>query len=161
MCSTLLRFIFCAELKLTSFISYVQFAPVAYIVKLNIELSMAVLISKVVRSSSDRREDRYAEGNHTLHGTHLTNRSTIGSRIPQQNSACSSTKVDAHDETASNNWPASHHKQDQHRGVVTMVTTSELPEDNYMDDNSEEGILRTVTMAVRSESREEIKDRGD
>ncbi|EMD62762.1 hypothetical protein COCSADRAFT_37689 [Bipolaris sorokiniana ND90Pr] len=129
--------------------SYVQFAPVAYIVKLNIELSIAVLISKVMRSSSDKRDGRYAEGNHTLNSTHITNRST------------SSTKVNAHGETASTNWPTSHHKQDQHQGIVTMVTTSEVPEDNCIDDNSEEGILRTVTMAVRSDYREDIEGRED
>ncbi|PVH97845.1 hypothetical protein DM02DRAFT_504470, partial [Periconia macrospinosa] len=39
--------------------TYVQFAPVAYIIKLNIELNMAVLISKVVRSSSDRSGEGY------------------------------------------------------------------------------------------------------
>ncbi|EMD93177.1 hypothetical protein COCC4DRAFT_151123 [Bipolaris maydis ATCC 48331] len=148
-------------LRLPDGYTYVQFAPVAYIVKLNIELSMAVMISKVVRSSSDRRDDRYAEGNHTLHGIHRTNSSTLGSRIPQQNSNHSVAKVDAHNETASSNWPVSYHKQDQHRGIVTMVTTSELPEDNCTDDNSEEGILRTVTMAVRSEYREEIHDKED
>jgi hypothetical protein len=116
---------------------------------------MAVLISKVVRNSSNKRDGQYAEGNHTLNGTHITNRSTVGSRTPQQNSTYSSTKMDAHDETASTNWPTSHHKQDQHQGVLTMVTTSEVPEDNCMDGNSEEGILRTVTMAVRFEYRVE------
>ncbi|KAH6667217.1 hypothetical protein B0J14DRAFT_439096, partial [Halenospora varia] len=45
---------------------YVQFAPVAYIVKLHIELTMADLISKVVRSgSTERHADGYASGNHT------------------------------------------------------------------------------------------------
>jgi len=56
--------------------SYVQFAPVAYIVKLHIELTMAVLISKVVRSSSSERVDNgYSSGHHTSNRTNV-NRST-------------------------------------------------------------------------------------
>ncbi|KAI9930672.1 hypothetical protein MW887_011427 [Aspergillus wentii] len=39
--------------------SYVQFAPLAYIVKLHIELTMAVLISKVVKSSGKERSDEW------------------------------------------------------------------------------------------------------
>ncbi|KAJ3549087.1 hypothetical protein NM208_g687 [Fusarium decemcellulare] len=39
---------------------YVQFAPVAYIIKLHIELLMANLISKVVRSSTSSRGDWYS-----------------------------------------------------------------------------------------------------
>ncbi|GAM44017.1 hypothetical protein TCE0_060f19300 [Talaromyces pinophilus] len=61
----------CMDILLLGFLSlpdsyiYVQFAPVAYIVKLNIELTMAVLISKVVRSSSrDRQhEEAYSSSN--------------------------------------------------------------------------------------------------
>jgi len=47
--------------------SYIQFAPVAYIVKLNIELTMAELISKIVRSSQKPDIKDYSN--------HLTNRS--------------------------------------------------------------------------------------
>ncbi|KAI5456073.1 hypothetical protein BGZ63DRAFT_436110 [Mariannaea sp. PMI_226] len=44
---------------------YVQFAPVAYIVKLYIELMMAVLISKVVKSGASGRGDgRYGSSGH-------------------------------------------------------------------------------------------------
>lgn len=53
-------------ITLTSNRSYVQFAPVAYIVKLNVELTMAVLISKVVRSGNHHRHDEeYSSGHNT------------------------------------------------------------------------------------------------
>jgi hypothetical protein len=47
--------------------SYVQFHPLAYIVKLNIELSMADLISKIVRS-----QDRVDNSDSNSHPTELT-----------------------------------------------------------------------------------------
>jgi len=58
--------------------SYVQFAPVAYIIKLNIELTMAVLISKVVRSSGNDGRDGYSSSHHfsglrTHQGTRTVN----------------------------------------------------------------------------------------
>ncbi|KAH7408861.1 hypothetical protein BKA64DRAFT_618559 [Cadophora sp. MPI-SDFR-AT-0126] len=55
---------------------YVQFAPVAYIIKLHIELTMAVLISKVVRdNNAERVDDGYSSGHHTSNRTNV-NRST-------------------------------------------------------------------------------------
>jgi hypothetical protein len=60
----------------SDYFSYVQFAPVAYIVKLYIELTMAVLISKVVHSSSTERvDDMFSSGNVTSNRT-VTNRRT-------------------------------------------------------------------------------------
>lgn len=52
--------------------SYVQFAPVAYTVKLNIELTMAVLISKVVRSV--HRVDNQDSSTNYAANTHLNSR---------------------------------------------------------------------------------------
>ncbi|RYP28794.1 hypothetical protein DL767_007053 [Monosporascus sp. MG133] len=50
---------------------YVQFAPLAYIVKLYIELLMAVLISKVVRSGAAGRGDGwYGSSGHKSNPTH-------------------------------------------------------------------------------------------
>lgn len=50
--------------------SYVQFAPVAYIVKLHIELIMADMISKVIRSgTTERVDDCYCSGNHAYKNT--------------------------------------------------------------------------------------------
>lgn len=46
-----------ADALLTHKHRYVQFAPLAYIVKLHIELTMAVLISKVARSGSNTNRD--------------------------------------------------------------------------------------------------------
>ncbi|KAH6976761.1 hypothetical protein EDB80DRAFT_593945 [Ilyonectria destructans] len=58
---------------------YVQFAPVAYIAKLHIELLMAVLISKVVRSGAAGRGDGwYASSSHKSNPTnHVTSRVVI------------------------------------------------------------------------------------
>ncbi|MBV5323237.1 hypothetical protein JZU51_00410, partial [bacterium] len=56
--------------------SYVQFAPVAYIVKLYIELTMASLIAKIVRSGTNDRSGGY--GHHSSgvrrksHGNYTT-----------------------------------------------------------------------------------------
>ena len=52
---------------LTPYPSYVQFHPLAYIVKLNIELSMADLISKIVRN-----QDRVDNPDSNSHPTELT-----------------------------------------------------------------------------------------
>ncbi|RYO79251.1 hypothetical protein DL766_003827 [Monosporascus sp. MC13-8B] len=59
---------------------YVQFAPLAYIVKLHIELIMAVLISKVVRSGSTERggDGWYGSSGHKSNPTnHITSRVVI------------------------------------------------------------------------------------
>lgn len=53
--------------------SYVQFAPVAYTVKLNIELSMADLISKVVRSSYRDHSGNF-DSNRSSDNTHTVSR---------------------------------------------------------------------------------------
>ncbi|PVH90577.1 hypothetical protein DM02DRAFT_505914, partial [Periconia macrospinosa] len=58
--STSMDILLLGLLSLPNPYDYVQFAPVAYIIKLHIELNMAVLISKVVRSSSDRSGDWYS-----------------------------------------------------------------------------------------------------
>jgi hypothetical protein len=51
----------------------VQFAPVAYTVKLNIELSMADLISKVVRSSYRDHSGNF-DSNRSSDNTHTVSR---------------------------------------------------------------------------------------
>ncbi|KAE9379565.1 hypothetical protein N431DRAFT_553735 [Stipitochalara longipes BDJ] len=59
-------------LSLPNPFDYVQFAPVAYIVKLHIELTMAVLISKVVRGNSSQRVDDGSSSGH-----HKSNRTKV------------------------------------------------------------------------------------
>ncbi|PKS08176.1 hypothetical protein jhhlp_005452 [Lomentospora prolificans] len=57
---------------------YVQFAPTAYIIKLYIELIMATMISKVVRSGGSRH-DYHASSSHKSNPTnYLTSRVVIG-----------------------------------------------------------------------------------
>ncbi|RYP13323.1 hypothetical protein DL765_006913 [Monosporascus sp. GIB2] len=62
---------------------YVQFAPLAYIVKLHIELIMAVLISKVVRSGSAGRGDGwYGSSGHKSNPTNHTTSHVVISGSP-------------------------------------------------------------------------------
>ncbi|RYP91166.1 hypothetical protein DL770_002728 [Monosporascus sp. CRB-9-2] len=67
---------------------YVQFAPLAYIVKLYIELLMAVLISKVVRSgAAGRRDGWYGSSGHKSNPTHHgTSRVVISGSAPESKS---------------------------------------------------------------------------
>ena len=70
--------------------SYVQFAPVAYIVKLHIELSNASLIAKVVRSGSKRPQvGMDASSSHKSHSrpggiNPMTSCAVITSTAPQK-----------------------------------------------------------------------------
>lgn len=48
---------------------YIQFHPVAYMVKLNIELSMAGLITKIARSSIDSRNHEFLGQSSSVHRT--------------------------------------------------------------------------------------------
>ncbi|KAF4342149.1 hypothetical protein FBEOM_3882 [Fusarium beomiforme] len=62
---------------------YVQFAPLAYIVKLYIELLMANLISKVVRSSSRNQEGWYSSSRSKSNLNYgVTSRVVVSSRPP-------------------------------------------------------------------------------
>ncbi|KAH7012786.1 hypothetical protein B0J12DRAFT_747120 [Macrophomina phaseolina] len=108
---------------------YVQFAPIAYIVKLHIELTMAVLISKVVRSSSaERVDDWYSSGHHTANRTELTNRTAVSAPpIPQRHDVfCGSVRMDTNISGRKSDdpiWPTYHGEQDQGEGIVKTVTT--------------------------------------
>ncbi|KAH8725584.1 hypothetical protein GQ44DRAFT_615329 [Phaeosphaeriaceae sp. PMI808] len=156
--STSMDILLLGLLSLPDGYAYVQFAPVAYIIKLNIELTMAVLISKVVRSGSDRNDERSSKG------THLTNCSNPGARMPQQDGFFPSSgrkRTTIHEKTT---WPVSQCEQGQGqgRGIVTAVTTaSECGKDNCKSDNTGEGIMKTVTMAVSTGYREGSEDRED
>ncbi|RYP72036.1 hypothetical protein DL769_004523 [Monosporascus sp. CRB-8-3] len=67
---------------------YVQFAPLAYIVKLHIELLMAVLISKVVRSGAAGRGDGWygSSGQKSNPTHHATSRVVISGSRPEPKS---------------------------------------------------------------------------
>ncbi|KAH7353183.1 hypothetical protein BKA66DRAFT_516250 [Pyrenochaeta sp. MPI-SDFR-AT-0127] len=160
--STSMDILLLGLLSLPDGYAYVQFAPVAYIIKLNIELTMAVLISKVVRSSSDRKDEWYSKENRTPNGTHLTNRSTTGAPMPQRDSFFSSScrkKTNTCEKKTSSPWPTFYCEQGQDRTIATAVTTvAECGEDSFKGEHREEGIMKTVTMAVRTEDREGRED---
>ncbi|KAH7080026.1 hypothetical protein BKA63DRAFT_590349 [Paraphoma chrysanthemicola] len=160
--STSMDILLLGLLSLPDGYAYVQFAPVAYIIKLNIELTMAVLISKVVRGSSDRNGESYSMENDTANGTHQKNRSTTTAPMPQRDSFFSSLsrrKIKTPDNTTSTPWPIKHCKQGQSKVVVTAVTTTaERGEDSFKGDHKDEGIMKTVTMAMRSDDREDRED---
>ncbi|CZR67123.1 uncharacterized protein PAC_17022 [Phialocephala subalpina] len=96
---------------------YVQFAPVAYIVKLYIELTMADLISKVVRSGSAQRGDEwYSGGNHTSSRTHpkpttITQPDSFANGSAMMDTNISAGRVDRHRD------------EDQGAGIMKTVTT--------------------------------------
>ena len=58
---------------------YVQFAPLAYISKLYIELLMARLISKVVRSHSEDRHDWYSSKDKSHPSNYMQSQGAVGS----------------------------------------------------------------------------------
>ncbi|KAF2184505.1 hypothetical protein K469DRAFT_633258 [Zopfia rhizophila CBS 207.26] len=153
--STSMDILLLGLLSLPNPYDYVQFAPVAYIIKLNIELTMAILISKVVRNSSDRNDEWYSDENRTPNGTHLTSRTATGAPMPQRNSffpGSGRKKTNTCEETASGHWPTYHCEQGQCKSIVTAVTTvAESGDGSCKGDRSQEGIMKSVTMAVRTE----------
>ncbi|KAH7050016.1 hypothetical protein B0J12DRAFT_753268 [Macrophomina phaseolina] len=109
---------------------YVQFAPVAYIVKLYIELTMAVLISKVVRSSSsaERVDDWYSSGTRTANRTHLTSRTAaVAPPMPEQDDVfLGAVRMDTNISGRKSDdpiWPTCDATQGQGHGIVKTVTT--------------------------------------
>ncbi|KAF2181900.1 hypothetical protein K469DRAFT_740448 [Zopfia rhizophila CBS 207.26] len=162
--STSMDILLLGLLSLPNPYDYVQFAPVAYIIKLNIELTMAILISKVVRSSADRAEDWYSKGNHTSNGTQLTSRTAAGNPTPQSDSffpGSGRKNVNIRGETANGHWSMCHYEQDQEKGIVKTVTTvggAESGRDSCEEDRSEEGIMKTVTVAVRTVDGDDRED---
>ena len=73
---------------------YVQFHPVAYMVKLNIEMTMASLIRKIAKATIDNRNIEYREGQYSLqYQTHST-LAQIQSQLKSGNHATVSAKID-------------------------------------------------------------------
>ena len=70
-------------LSLQNQMVYVQFHPVAYMVKLNIEMTMASLIRKIAKSTIDDRNIEYRGGQYSLqyqtHSTPAQNKSQLKS----------------------------------------------------------------------------------
>lgn len=77
------------------FSSYIQFHPLAYIVKLNIELSMADLISKVVRRQD--RTDKPNSSSDPSKSTELTSKSRVKSGVMSGVAFQLSTQAKAND----------------------------------------------------------------
>jgi hypothetical protein len=92
---------------------------------------MAVLISKVVRSSSvERVDDRYSSGNHTSNHTNVNKRTNPWPDMPQPDSV----------------FPRSGRMKTNISGGRT---------DGLGDGDREAGIMKTVTTVVKSDSDEE------
>lgn len=107
--------------------SYVQFAPVAYTVKLNIELTMAVLISKVVRGVH-RVDDHDSSTNYAANGTNISSRIDVVTSTQQQNGY----------------FPGSIEKNKNIRVEKTGGHLSASDRDRYQG----EGIIKTMTMTM-------------
>jgi hypothetical protein len=77
-------------MSLPNQVVYVQFHPVAYMVKLNIEMSMASLIKKLAKDSVDDRNHRIESMNHvyTMNDhTHSSNQTAIKMKSGNHTSA--------------------------------------------------------------------------
>lgn len=82
--------------------------------------------------------------------------------MPQRDSFPSSScrkKIGLCEKKTSSPWPNFYCEQGQDRVIATAITTvAEYGEDGSKDDHKEEGIMKTVTMAVRTEDREDRED---
>jgi hypothetical protein len=119
---------------------YVQFAPLAYIVKLYIELTMAVLISKVVRSGSTCNDGLQASSSYKT-GTdlnHGTSRVVISGGCTSQNPAHTFHRPGKDVEARGGS-----------SGSQTPLATSP----------DEQGIMKTVETMVLVEGPEDARDR--
>jgi hypothetical protein len=113
--------------------SYVQFAPIAYIVKLHIELNNAILISKIVRGSSHRVDNHHdSSTDRRIHGTHI---SVVGNSPSAQ-----------HLHTY---FPGKDDKRTDARVENGDVKSSFSSNDRYQGD----GIQKTVTMFISDDSK--------
>ncbi|KAK4104448.1 hypothetical protein N658DRAFT_521107 [Parathielavia hyrcaniae] len=112
---------------------YVQFSPLAYIVKLNIEITMAVIISKVARSGSTGKRDGLQEGSSQKtdldHGTTARVEISGGPKTQDQAHAfhISRNDVEARGGSSSGSEaPLSHTRDEQ--GIMKTVETMVLVE---------------------------------
>jgi hypothetical protein len=71
-------------MSLKNQVVYIQFHPVAYMVKLNIEMSMSSLITKIARNSVEARNNEFmvqnsSSHNHShFHTSHIQSKAAIG-----------------------------------------------------------------------------------
>ncbi|KAK2764497.1 hypothetical protein FQN54_009192 [Arachnomyces sp. PD_36] len=121
-----------SELLLTAkCFSYVQFAPVVYTIKLNIELTMAELISKVVRSSN--RDNSNPSSHRTItDGTQLTSRNNIKSHLSQSHSTYFAGTV-GKDIGGTNTPDGAAHENDKHQGGIMKTVTVQMDASNGED----------------------------
>lgn len=116
--------------------SYVQFAPIAYIVKLHIELNNAILISKIVRGSSNR-----VDNHHDSTTDPTTDRKIRGTHI----------SVTGISPSAQHLHPYFPGKDEQQTDIIVEngdAKTSSSSNDRYQGD----GIQKTVTMFISDDS---------
>jgi len=120
---------------------YVQFSPVAYIVKLNIELTMAELISKVVRSAH-RVDDQSSSTNRASNGTHLGGRLDGRARMQQRYTGyfpgSDGKNGTVCEENADRQLAASDGKHYQGEGIMKTVTTQTKEISDEVDGSSGE-----------------------
>ncbi|KAH6847177.1 hypothetical protein B0I37DRAFT_414939 [Chaetomium sp. MPI-CAGE-AT-0009] len=121
---------------------YVQFAPLAYIVKLHVEITMAVLISKVARSGSSSKKDGLQEGSSqkTDLDLHTSRVEITGGR---------KTHTSAHTVT----FHASRNDVEARGGSSGSETPLSFQAPN------DQGIMKTVETMVMVERGEDVQDR--
>lgn len=81
-------------MSLKNQVVYIQFHPVAYMVKLNIEMSMASLITKLVKGSIQDRNNEFMVQSSSHNHTHHTSQTTaIGLKSGIRNHASVTSKA--------------------------------------------------------------------
>ena len=86
-------------MSLKNQVVYIQFHPVAYMVKLNIEMSMASLITKIARNSIEARNNEFmvqnsSSHNHShFHTSHVQSNGAIGLKSGVNASAVSKMRA--------------------------------------------------------------------
>ncbi|KAF2269535.1 hypothetical protein CC78DRAFT_604253 [Lojkania enalia] len=135
-----------AMMSLPNTYIYVQFHPVAYIVKLNIECSMADLISKIV-SKKDRTDPLYSNSN--SHPTELTSHTRTGKNphvtsVIHSNYKAGATKGDP-DEISLDS------QERGHAGIMKTVATTVVMDER--SENERRGSMSSSTVQLSEEYR--------
>lgn len=128
---------------------YTQFHPLAYVVKLNIELNMADLISKVVRKKdrTDRPHDHDSSSNPSK-GTELTSKTRTNNRSSFHKASGTVFQI------SSAKSPQPHQDRDRKREGDEEVCSESSSESGINFVVPERGIVKTVKVETVADERD-------
>lgn len=119
--------------------SYVQFAPVVYTIKLSIELTMAELISKIVRNSHRVDNQNSSSQRAASDGTQLASRNKTKASIPQSHH---------------NYFPGETPKATNNTNTPDGSNDGRMPPSDKQQHDGD-GIMKTVTVQMNTINKEE------